>query len=448
MNETRDPIERWLNVFVRLLRVPRADAQRIRDELEDHLRARVDDLMVTGHDEPEAVRIAVAELGETAQLARDFAAAHTSPRRRLLMQTTVLAAAGIAIVTGSTALLSVSSIPSTSQQAIAQTDAEPPAGAMAVGVAEAEPLTFKRGLVATDGEVAVFADLVELLEETTGQRVIVPFAGISETIGRIDVHSAIRPVDLTGLTVEQGLEFIGIDLGTRPSDPFVLNKTDTALELAPQSYFDRRDAVLIEYDISDLLYPPAGQFIEPTHFADTVVSLVEPGVWMGNPQTDGPRARMGVLSTTMIVHAHPRIHTQIMDLFARIEARYKEQRDVQRAERRNELETQLVQYASEIEGYETRISEIQSELGRVRSESRAARERLFEIDVRSDEADGDQLVKLKVQQADAQDVLSVTESQLHDLERRLSNMKQSLAVSKGQLRSAEAQLVKLDEPTG
>lgn len=58
MSSARDPIDRWLDVFVRLLRVPKADAKRIRDELEDHLRARVDDLMLIVHAEPEAVRVA------------------------------------------------------------------------------------------------------------------------------------------------------------------------------------------------------------------------------------------------------------------------------------------------------------------------------------------------------------------------------------------------------
>ncbi len=448
-SSARDPIDRWLDVFVRLLRVPRADAQRIRDELEDHLRARVDDLMVTGQPEPEAVRIAVAELGETAELARDFAAARTSPRRRMLMQATVLAATGIAIVTGSTALLSVSSIPSSSQQAIAQNDAESPAEAPTAG--EAEPITFKRDLVAPDAatrEVAVrgagrgvqvpamptVADALDLLEETVGRRVVLPAAGVSPHGGPVSTDVPIRPLALTGLSLDQGVRMIGAELGGgMMNDPFVLNETETALELAPQSYFDRRDAVLIEYDISSLLTPPEGDTIDPSAFAGTVESLVEPQLW-------GDTAHLGMISTTMLVNAHPRVHAKIDDLIARIQARHAQQRETKRADREATLTTNIARFTREIEGYEQTIARITSELDEARATRRTARELVFKLENQMQRARGDDQIPFRLDHADATDALSSANRQVADLGNRLVKMEQSLAISRAQLKSSESEL--------
>ncbi|MEO0631728.1 MAG: permease prefix domain 1-containing protein, partial [Planctomycetota bacterium] len=419
-------------------RVPKADAQRIRDELEDHLRARVDDLMVTGQSEPEAVRLAVAELGETAELARSFAAARTSPRRRLLMQTTVLAAAGIAIVTGSTALLSVQGVPSSSQPAIAQADAEPLVEAQ--DAVPAEPV-FPRDLRAAGGDTGDWITIgmaVELIEEVVGKPIMANYPSIFAHAGGPNVVMSVDHLRLKGLTLSRGIEVIGSALGLKANDVLVLQPVGDSFELGAQSFFDRRDATLIEYDLSAVLSPPDGPAIEPLEFQNTVTSLIEPTVWGGN-------ARVGMVSRTMLVYAPPRIHSQINDLLKRVDARYTAYRDAERVERRAKLEQQVVDFAAEIIAYETRISEIQGEIGRVRSERGTAREMLFEIEVKSDDVNADQLVKLKVRQAEAQDVLTVTESQMFDLERRLSNMKHSRAVTRGQLRSAEKSLQQLDE---
>jgi PadR family transcriptional regulator PadR len=58
----RDPIESWLDVLESMLSVPAARGRAIRQELEDHLRSRVDDLTITGMTEPDAVREAMASI--------------------------------------------------------------------------------------------------------------------------------------------------------------------------------------------------------------------------------------------------------------------------------------------------------------------------------------------------------------------------------------------------
>jgi len=91
---SRDSISSWLDVLTSMLAVPDAQRAQVRDELEDHLRSRVDDLLIVGKPEPEAIQIAVAELGETAELAKLITHAHTriNPRRKL-MNTALIAVA-------------------------------------------------------------------------------------------------------------------------------------------------------------------------------------------------------------------------------------------------------------------------------------------------------------------------------------------------------------------
>jgi len=82
----RDSISTWLDVLTAMLVMPDTQRLQVRDELEDHLRSRVDDLLIMGKSEPEAIRIAVAELGETAELAKLITHAHTksNPRRKIM----------------------------------------------------------------------------------------------------------------------------------------------------------------------------------------------------------------------------------------------------------------------------------------------------------------------------------------------------------------------------
>ena len=62
-------IESWLSLFARLLRLPDANKKAIVDELDQHLRERVRDLMLGGKSETDALRLAIDELGGAAELA-------------------------------------------------------------------------------------------------------------------------------------------------------------------------------------------------------------------------------------------------------------------------------------------------------------------------------------------------------------------------------------------
>lgn len=93
----RADVDAWLDTVARLLPAGEADRASIREELESHVRDRVIDLMVLGHTEPEAVRLAVEEFGGAAELARSFRRAKRGFFRRHAMHISVLAVAGSAL---------------------------------------------------------------------------------------------------------------------------------------------------------------------------------------------------------------------------------------------------------------------------------------------------------------------------------------------------------------
>jgi len=93
---SRDSISSWLDVLTAMLAVSESKRAQIRDELEDHLRSRVDDLLIIGKPEHEAIQTAVGELGETAELAKLITHAHTrtNPRRKIMNATLIAVALG------------------------------------------------------------------------------------------------------------------------------------------------------------------------------------------------------------------------------------------------------------------------------------------------------------------------------------------------------------------
>ncbi|MEO0632125.1 MAG: permease prefix domain 1-containing protein, partial [Planctomycetota bacterium] len=258
-SSARDPIDRWLDVFVRLLRVPKQDAQRIRDELEDHLRARVDDLMVTGQSEPEAVRLAVAELGETAELARQFQTAAKPHRRRTMLAASAIMSAGLI---ASAVLLTQQTAPPPLAAPGSLAEVGDEAGAIT-----AEPRLFSEDLpVSAATGMSQLADAVAAIESLVEARVVAHYRPMLWNTKGFDGNYPIQPFTLKGLTLEQGLTQLSGAISLLQSDHLALIKSGEVFELAPQSFFDRRDAVLIEYDVRSLTSPPEGAVIDPIQF--------------------------------------------------------------------------------------------------------------------------------------------------------------------------------------
>lgn len=343
---SRDPIAEWLDVFTSLLALPPADRGRIRDELEDHLRMRVDDLLIVGMSEPEAVRKAVSELGETAELADRFKAARTSTRRRRIMQTALIGTASLATIFGAMTLWS-SPNGSTGQAPAGQLDA----------AAEIEAVFVQPELDHTMDESLGAGTLGEALA-AIGDNL-----GVSTYVHRsafapwgIDSETQISPLPTKGLPVSKVLELLTSELAFEGSDRVAGKLESGLLEFATQRYFDEQSIVTRHYDVSDLV-PAQHPLSHTTEFAllrDGIRSVVEPSIWqsqrggesLGAIASSGPQISVRAPERVQpMVEAYIErlrdIHRQSMEKQEREAAELREQMEQSNVRQREERETYL-----------------------------------------------------------------------------------------------------------
>ena len=123
---SRDAIESWLDVLVSMLNLPPSQRGQVRDELEDHIRSRVDDLLILGQPESQAIQTAIHELGETAELAKLISTASRTrtPFRRFAMNATFFVLAGSMMTAGISMMLPSSTLPTSSEITHNQPDAD------------------------------------------------------------------------------------------------------------------------------------------------------------------------------------------------------------------------------------------------------------------------------------------------------------------------------------
>src|SRR5262249_30318716 len=92
--------ELYLSLLGRFLRLKPAQRGEIADELRDHLEARLDELSLQGLSREQAIRAALDEFGDAAELATHFTRIAQIRRRRLIMRCTAgsIAALGAMIL--------------------------------------------------------------------------------------------------------------------------------------------------------------------------------------------------------------------------------------------------------------------------------------------------------------------------------------------------------------
>ncbi len=304
---SRDPIAQWLDVFTSLLALPAGESERIRDELEDHLRTRVDDLLILGMSEPEAVQKAVTELGETAQLARNFKAVRTHSRRRIAMHTALFAAAGLALTVSVAGFL-----PQTSRAPIDQSavivDAQP----------EGE---HHNGMLDRDLPEGTLGDMLQMLADAGNARLFVHWGSL-EPMG-LGPETEIRAIPAKGLEHGKVRQLINSALGLEGADELTARMDGNLVEIGSQTYFDRVETITIDHDISKLVR--ADHVLEFTEEASNLRNglcmVIEPDVWdngLGSVAVNGP-----ILS----IRAPQRVQVMVIDYIARLEAAQKRMQD-------------------------------------------------------------------------------------------------------------------------
>ena len=295
---SRDPIAQWLDVFTSLLSLPPAEAERIRDELEDHLRTRVDDLLILGMTEPEAVQKAVTELGETAQLARNFKSVRIHSRRRIAMHTALFAAAGLALTVSVAGLLPGKAL----------TPLHVPTAAI-----EVQPEGIAHNAVLDqDLEAGTLGEMLQKLADAGNARLFVHWSSL-EPLG-LDADTEVRAIPAKGLDHAKVRQFINSALGLEGLDELAARMDGNLVEIGTVRYFDRIETVLMEYDLSELADPYING-IQSRNVLNPLYETVEPEIWQNN------LGSISLTSMILTVRAPERVQSEVQEYLARLQDR-------------------------------------------------------------------------------------------------------------------------------
>lgn len=339
-----DPVDAWLDVLVAMLSIPKPDRQRVRDELEDHLRSRIDDLLIHGLTEPQALQKAVAELGETADLARQLSHAHKPPRtRRYVMHALIIALAGTVVALGVNTMRPQTGLPSV---AAVQRETVP-----VVQVAERIPVRDK-----TIGEV------LDAFRSQADRPVMIHWSMLQD----LDlVPDAPTQIDADPLPFGTILQLLAERTEPSLRNSIAVLETPDLIEIGSRSQFDQRTMQRRNYDLSELVgyevkHPVTGQMANiarggVSHTGnDGVLGLamllqthVAPNDWAGN---GGDLARYSAMGNVLVITAPERIHAEIAATIAEL------------------AETQRASYREGQALAESRLSALAEQHGRLHAE--------------------------------------------------------------------------------
>jgi hypothetical protein len=279
-----DPVAAWLRVVEPLLKLPEPERRAIVEELENHLRERVRDQLLAGMAEGDAVRAAVAELGDAAALARRFREAGKTPLRRTAMNLAVLGVAGAAMITSIAAVGGGSAARHTPTVSVYQqpTVSKAENGPKAPVVQEA---AFTN--IALERALAEIADITRLKLVARWERM--------ENEGVDRAH----PITLVARDADLGRVFqmINEDLGGSAIDYRLVGNV---LEVGPRSFFDRRDAELVSFDVGRIL--DGG--VQPNELVGAIVQMVEQESWA---DSGGASGSMTIVGKRLFVKAPARM---------------------------------------------------------------------------------------------------------------------------------------------
>lgn len=354
---TPDPVEAWLDVLVAMLSIPRPDRQRVRDELEDHLRSRIDDLLIHGLTEPQALQKAVAELGETADLACQLSQAHKPPRtRRYAMHALIIALAGTVVALGVNTMRPGAALPAAQ---VAAVEPEPVGSAIA-----GEPIAVRDQTI---------AQVLEAFRAQVERPVMIHWPMLAniglEQETPLEFDADPIPANLIiKLLAERTEQAVG--------DSMQLLVTPELIEIGVRSQFDLRTMERKIYDTSPLALPEGFQVMTGMNDtprqvfrqwegADAIAAVlwthVSPGDWS---QNGGVLATHSAVGETLIITAPQRMHDQISALLSELRRERDAVVEQAVATARHRLEstrTQIADLEARSSGLIDRIAELEGD---------------------------------------------------------------------------------------
>ncbi len=353
---SKDSITGWLDVLTSMLPLSEPQRSQVRDEIEDHLRSRVDDLLITGMSEPEAVRVAVGELGETAELAQLITSAHQriTPRRRIMNTALIITAiAGMSI--GGYSLTNNGSGNNSNLTNHGLVAGAGAGGIASVAAAEVDSVDSK------DSEVHSFDVKNKSMKEVLN--------AIASTFDRtVEISWDVQRSDLGAMLNMHYGNFIGEYNFTQAIDAFKsffreeirgykLSITDDSILY--QSYDEYQKAKIV-----NMIYATPswiGGTTERYNYAESLEELLK-------VKHDLSYASIRVVDQAIIVAAPPEIHTEIGKLAAELDAIVQQRREQQSIEWKEE-EQRMKQRAERREAeFQLAVEQLQRELDAARKD--------------------------------------------------------------------------------
>lgn len=299
-------VSAWLDVLVRLLRLPQRAQDEIRVELQAHLSERIRDLILSGHTEDQATRTAIGELGEASDLAQRYKDAHRFAKRRLVMNLTLLTAclgvAGIGVVT----------LTGSDDQIEASIFQAPALSDLA-----AESLEAK---IDVAFDQTPLEEVLDFLGQQMERPLYVHWSDLqNEGVYREEMELTLN---VSGLSLKRTMELV-LDQINDCVNAAEWYFSEDLVELGTRSEFARRDTVLVSYDITNILVSMSRRFdLEYADASDQIVDLltnfVEPyDDWVHN---GGELAQVHILGAKMFIQAPRPMHRQIAWIIAELQS--------------------------------------------------------------------------------------------------------------------------------
>lgn len=295
-------IAAWLHALARRMNVPASERKAVCDELDAHLRQRVQELMLCGLSEVAATADAIDELGDAEDLAKRYTQAYTHPRRRRIMQIGMLGIAGAAVVTAIVTLNGPGSvIPASAFQPAHE---EPPAALRDVKVTA--DLSLRWGdffqAIGRGAQLPVFVHWPQLRALGGAEApTFTPDNGIGVELQGFSLDAAITLInDHANLSADSGLAY---------------RVQDGRIVFSSQAFFDRQETVLVTYDLSAAIAARQADIdggATTQEVVDSikqlVTTLVHPDLWADN---GGDLARMQTYGTKLFVSAPSRLQPKV-----------------------------------------------------------------------------------------------------------------------------------------
>jgi hypothetical protein len=321
-------------MFTRFLRLPHEQSRAIKDELDSHMRERVRDLMLEGLSEDEGMRRAIDELGEAAELAAHFRAAHRPNRRMLMSIAAIGVAAGAAVISVVALTQQPSAAPS---RATAAKNADPTRVRTDQFLDEVQVDFLTKSTDPRSTGVPVLRDLPLIgkmfvpssapIQGGGGQSAKEPrfdleltgasLREVAEIVGKdihkkvvfhanqeLDVDRKIEKIQLFDVDVPAVMREINGTLGLSGPNALDFRVRAEVLEIGIAGDFDRLEKTLVAYDLRDAY----GCEASTDDLVQAVLQFVESDGWQEN---GGNTARLKVVGSKMFVEAPPRYHERV-----------------------------------------------------------------------------------------------------------------------------------------